>query len=169
MFNRAIKSVIAIAALSVVAVPSAYAQLVNGKWQAPAKSGTAGAAAPRQGTEVRPAQRETPRATLNNGAVPLRVIRAVLMSDGSIVADFGFGLERVVRACSSEAANMPLRIVASGSANSQPVPQLQPVPGMQPAPAQMTASQQMAQHAPSQAAQVSCHLRDQSGHIFATR
>ncbi|HEX7937374.1 MAG TPA: hypothetical protein VF483_00190, partial [Gemmatimonadaceae bacterium] len=108
-------------------------------------------------------------AAVNNGAVPLRVIRAVLMSDGSIVADFGSGLERVARACPSETSNMPLRIVASGSGNLQPVPQLQPVPGMQPAPAQMTASQQMAQHAPSQAAQASCHLRDQSGHVFATR
>ena len=169
MFNRALRCVGLGCALAVFATPSAFAQLVNGKWQAPPKSGSAGATAPRQGTEVRPEDGTAKSKANKDGVVPLRVIPAVLMSDGSIMADFGSGLEVVGRACPNSAANMPLRIVAGGASNTQPVPQLQPAPGMQAAPAQATASQQMSQsHTPSAPAQSSCHLR-QSGRVFVTR
>jgi hypothetical protein len=172
MFKRAAKPITAGAALAFLAMAPASAQLVNGKWQAPPKSGTAGAAAPRQGTEVRHESDGTGVATTtNNGVVPVRVIPAVLMSDGSIMADFGSGLEPVQRACAHSVQRSPLRVVAAGG-STQPAPVLQPAPGMQPAPAQATASQQMSpfgQRTPSQAARSSCHLRDESGHVYATR
>lgn len=170
MLDRVVKTFAMASALAIVALASASAQLVNGKWQAPAKSGSTGAVAPRQGTEVRRENGGANTTTAGNGVVPLRVIPAVLMSDGSIMADFGSGLEFVRRACPSSASTMPLRIVAGGQ--TQPAPELQPVPGMQPSPAQTTPSQQMlpsAQRAASQAAQSSCHLRDQRGRVYATR
>lgn len=149
------------------------AQLVNGKWQPPARSSGGAGATARQGVQVR---RENdaiaPTAPVATGAVPVRVIPAVVMSDGSILADFGSGLEVVRRACPSAVANMPLRIIGA-PVSTQPVPGLQPVPGMQPPPAQSTPSQtalpSAQSRAPSKAALSSCHLRDQRGRAFATR
>jgi len=172
MLQRAGKLVGAASAMALLALTPASGQLVNGKWQPPPKSGSGGATTKRQGTEVR---RENGNGAGNAGqatnVVPLRVIPAVLMSDGSIMADFGAGMEFVRRACPTAASSMPLRVVASGQ--TQPVPELQPVPGMQPAPAQTTASQSMLPSAqsrtPSRAAQSSCHLRDQAGRAYATR
>ncbi len=153
-----------------LAVSAANAQLVNGKWQAPAKaSGSAGATAPRQGTEVR---REPATASQqpNNGVVPIRVIHAVLMSDGSVQADFGVGLEPVSRSCGGDFRYTPLRIIGS----LPDLPGMQPVPGMQPAPAPQTESAKalpssQARAAANQAAKASCHLRDANGRFFATR
>jgi len=176
MSNRAWKRVVIASALAFVAAPPATAQLVNGKWQAPAKSGGTAAAAPRQGTEVR---RDAGAATASNGTigtvVPVRVIHAVLMSDGSVMADFGAGLELVQRACPQSMLQSPLRIIgAPPGTQPQPAPGLQPAPGMQPAPALQTESQKMLPSAQQvaaahSAAQASCHLRDQQGHTFAVR
>src|SRR5256885_1676922 len=161
MLKRALRGLSVACALAMVASSAASAQLVNGKWQAPPQSGGSAGAAARQGTEVRHERDTTAVTRANNTVVPIRVIPAVLMSDGSIMADFGAGLEPVARACPHSALRSPLRIIAAGG-STQPVPELQPVPGMQAAPAQATASQQMASstqsHTLSRAAQVSCHL-----------
>jgi hypothetical protein len=132
---------------------TANAQLVNGKWQAPAKpSGTA--TAPRQGVQAQ--QPETKKPTSSGGVVltPLRVIQAIVMTDGSIWADFGFGLEQVSRSCPSGASTMPLQVIG--------VSQL---PDPRVAPPILTAQQKAVS---KEAAQASCLVRD-GGRIFATR
>lgn len=163
---------LALALVLIGSVPGG-AQLVNGKWQAPARPSGGASAAPRQGVQVR-RENDAAAATVPvaNGSVLVRVIHAVVMSDGSIVADFGTGLEVVRRACPSAVANMPLRIIGA-PVSTQPVPGLQTVPGIQPPPAQSTPSQlalpSAQSRAPSKAALSSCHLRDQRGRAFATR
>ncbi|MEK7400937.1 MAG: hypothetical protein AABZ80_01100 [Gemmatimonadota bacterium] len=174
MISRTVKGVSIVSALALVVAAPLSAQLVNGKWQAPAKTGGSGAGAPRQGVQTRNETGAESRqsAQVNNGAVPVRVIHAVVMSDGGIYADFGSGLEPVRRACPSAVSSMPLRVVG-GEPTTQPAPGLQTVPGIQPAPNQATASElalsPTRSRSPSQAARSSCHLRDQRGRAFATR
>lgn len=162
MFERTSLRVSMVLAL---AASVADAQLVNGKWQAPAKaSGAAGSAAPRQGVQAQPQPvvNATPQA--NSAVVPIRVIHAVLLSDGSVQADFGAGLEAVQRSCGGDFRYTPLRIIGT----------LPPVPGVHPAPAPQTESAKalpsaQARAAANQAAKASCHLRDANGRFFATR
>jgi hypothetical protein len=173
MSDRAVMRVVVATVLVATAFTPAAAQLVNGKWQAPSKSGGAAGAAPRTGVQTGTrAAKPTTSTGAATSAVPVRVIPAIVMSDGSIVADFGAGLEPVRRACPGSVADMPLRVVG-GVTSTQPAPGLQAAPGMQAAPAQATASQQAlpsAQvRAANQAARASCHLRDQRGRAFATR
>jgi hypothetical protein len=167
MFERTVLGVSMVLSLAATA---ADAQLVNGKWQAPAKgSGASGSAAPRQGVQAsQPAAPATSQSS--NAVVPIRVIHAVVMSDGSVMADFGAGLEPVQRSCGGNFQHMPLRIIGS----LPPAPGMHPAPGMQPAPAQQTESQKalpsaQVRAAANQAAKASCHLRDANGRVFATR
>jgi hypothetical protein len=147
-------------ALTAAVGSTADAQLANGKWQAPA--GGAAATTPRKGVQVQ----ETPKQTQtnSNSAVPLRVIQAVVMSDGRILADFGYGLEQVTRSCPSSASTMPLQVIGTSQVpdptrQPMPDPTRQPIPGLTP--------QQRA--ASKESAQASCHVRDSRGVVFATR
>jgi hypothetical protein len=167
MFERIALQVSVVLSL---AASAADAQLANGKWRAPAKgSGSSGTAAPKQGVQASPPVVTATRQS-NNAVVPIRVIHAVLMSDGSVQADFGAGLVPVSRSCGGDFRYTPLRIIGSLPA----VPGQHPAPGMQPAPAPLTESQKalpsaQARAAAQQAAQASCHLRDAKGRFFATR
>ena len=174
MFERVLTRALLGCAFVLIAHGQASAQLVNDKWQAPAKSGVAAGGAPRQGVEARPSiESASSASTAGNGAVPVRVIPAVVMSNGAVYADFGAGMELVRRACPSSANSMPLRVVGHVPSSAQSTSGVQPVPGMQPAPAQLTSSQLAVSSVParpaSQAAQSSCHLRDARGRAFATR
>jgi hypothetical protein len=106
--------------------------------------------------------------------VAYTVLPAVVMSDGSIWADFGYGYVPVSRACA----------VASTALNTQPtvfagngVVLSGPPTYMQPAPAQPTASQQMISSGQTtgqtnvqiSAAQSACYSRDANGRVFVIR
>jgi hypothetical protein len=94
---------------SVSVAAAADAQMVNGRWQLPAK----GATGARQGVVVEgpPARQPTlvpnPTAPIPGNLsypqqaqpVQFTLVPAILMSDGSIFANFGFGYEPVMRSC----------------------------------------------------------------------
>jgi hypothetical protein len=68
--------------------------------------------------------------------------RYIVLNDGSIIADLGYGYEQVIRSCSvtgsqrqswvTHPAPAPAR--PAGASPTQPVPGWQPAPGQQPAP-----------------------------------
>jgi hypothetical protein len=158
-------------ALAVVASASlaaaATAQLVNGRWQPPPKNATSG----KQGVIVeRPATPQpglvpNPTAPIpGNPSYPLQPVQpvqftlvpAVIMSDGSIFANFGFGFEPVLRSCVSNVVvvgGQPQRIGSNGAripnhGASQP----------------QTSQLQTVRLSP--AAQTGCFTRDNLGRVF---
>ena len=166
-----LRSSLLVAAL-VSALSDAQAQAATGRYRAPA----AQAAPTRRGTEVRP-QAAAPAASPAPSpfgapaphVVALKLVPAVIMSDGSVFADFGFGLEQVRRACGGVGGLGDTRSLSSGAT----IP-TQSSPGMQRAPAQRTQSQQNltsqpSQRQPSRAALGSCFTRDASGRVFVTQ
>ena len=132
----------------------------------------------RQGVEARPQQ---PTVVVvdpyyHNPAYPMQAPRpvqftlvpAVLMSDGSIFANFGFGYEPVVRSCNTVVVTGPLQVIGS---NGVVLGQSNAMPYTQPVPNQMTASQQMIANGQrlSVPAQLACFSRDAAGRIFVYR
>lgn len=100
--------------------------------------------------------------------VQFTLVPAVLMSDGSIFANFGFGYEPVMRSCSHVVVvGGPIQKVGAGGI---PLGQAN-TPYTQPVPNQMTASQQMLAngHRLSGPAQLSCFTRDAAGRVFVYR
>lgn len=132
----------------------------------------------RQGVEARPPQTVVmadPYNYYRNPSYPMQpvpvqftLVPAILMSDGSIFANFGFGYEPVIRSCNAVVVTGQVqRIGANGVvlAQSSALPYTQPVPN------QMTASQQMIAHGHrlSAPAQLSCFTRDAAGRVFVYR
>ena len=100
--------------------------------------------------------------------VQFTLVPAILMSDGSIFANFGFGYEPVMRSCSQVVVvGGPIQKVGAGGI---PLGQAN-TPYTQPVPNQMTASQQMIAngHQLSGPAQWSCFTRDAAGRVFVYR
>lgn len=95
------------------------------------------------------------------------MVPALLMSDGSIFANFGFGYEPVIRTCYAVSTAPMQRIGANGVAlhNSDAMPYTPAVPN------QMTASQQMIANGTrlSGPAQLACFTRDAAGRVFVYR
>lgn len=154
--------------LILATVGASDAQLANGRWQAPPKS----AGGQRGVQPTKPDASVSPTSTVLSPSpqpVAVKLIPAVVMSDGSILADFGFGLEPVRRACSRVVlSTRPIPVIAG---NGQVLSH--GVPGTQPAPAQVTPSQQnlpsASQRPLSRAALGSCFTRDLSGRAFVIR
>lgn len=98
------------------------------------------------------------------------IIPGLLMSDGSIWANFGFGYEPISRACAPVAVAPGTRVVAANGRVLSQSPNY-----AQPAPAQATASQQnlpsvqAQQRQLSDAARSACYSRDQNGRVFVYR
>lgn len=158
------------ALLAAAGVESALAQPARGV-QRPA----AATASTRRGVEVSPRPNPAPTATPFGVPAPhvvaVKLVPAVIMSDGSVFADFGFGLEPVRRACGGVGGLGETRSLSGGVFTPTSL-----LPGIQPAPAQRTASQQnlKSQIQPSQrltspAVLGACFTRDASGRVFATR
>ena len=140
----------------------------GGKFSLPAQ-GTV-----RQGVEARPPQTVVVDQNYyyRNPSYPVQPVQfilvpALLMSDGSIFANFGFGYEPVVRTCYAVSTAPVQRIGANGVAlhNSNAMPYTPPVPN------QMTASQQMIANGTrlSAPAQLACFTRDAAGRVFVYR
>jgi hypothetical protein len=153
---------------SILLTDTAAAQMVNGVAQPPAKPSSA-----RQGVivtpppapvRVLPANPSYPDALLPRipvqpaQPVQFTLVPAIIMSDGSILANFGFGYEPVLRSCSSPVVvvvgGAPRRIAGNGVS----------IPNNN---APSAAPQQ--QIVLSAAAQSSCFTRDGFGRVFVYR
>ena len=113
-----------------------------------------------------------PNQYYRNPSYPLQPVQfilvpALLLSDGSIFANFGFGYEPVLRSCSAVVVTGQVQRVG---ANGVPL-QTNALPYTQPVPNQMTASQQMIAngHRLSGPAQLSCFTHDAAGRVFVYR
>ena len=105
--------------------------------------------------------------------VAFTLIPAILLSDGTVLADFGFGYEPVTRACGNAVVmSTPTVFAGNGvilSRGTTTVTYTQPVPN------QMTPSQQNLPSAQSRfpiltaASQTACFTRDAQGRFFAAR
>ena len=105
--------------------------------------------------------------------VAFTLIPAILMSDGTVLADFGFGFEPVTRACGNAVVMSTPQVIAGNgvvlSRGSSTVTFTQPVPN------QATASQLNLPSAQSQfpiltaASQSACFTRDAQGRFFVVR
>ena len=90
--------------------------------------------APRAGVEARPAPAVTSNPTVFSQPVTVSLVPMVLMSDGTIFANFGFGFERVSRPCSNTlVVGQPTVVASNGVVLSQPQQPTytQPVPNQQ--------------------------------------
>jgi len=154
-------SIALVAALSTMSLDAA-AQVGTGRYSPP----STGSVGPQRGVVRRDTSRavRTPPGQATNAVpVAVKLVPAVVMSDGTIMADFGFGLEVVRRACASVQTGGKVFIGGGQVIGQQPL--------VQPAPAQATPSQQMSpgQRPLSRAAQGSCFTRDASGRVFITQ
>jgi hypothetical protein len=105
--------------------------------------------------------------------VAFTLIPAILMSDGTVLADFGFGFEPVTRACGNAVVMSTPQVIAGNgvvlSPGSTTVTYTQPVPN------QATPSQQNLPSAQSRfpiltaASQSACFMRDAQGRLFVAR
>lgn len=156
---------------------SAEAQLTGGRWRLPPQTSGGGNKAVEVKTE--PTVVVTPsvpgQTVFAHHPVAFTFVPAILMSDGSVFANFGLGFEPVLRPCSAGiVVGQPSRVVGSNGVvlTNAPAPTY-----TQPVPAQMTPSQQTVRASQtrngtvtvSQAAQLACFSRDASGRVFALR
>lgn len=167
-----LKSTIVSAVLVTLAMSGAQAQTARGSWRAPATSSASsrrGVAATTQ-PQTNQSPPSSPFGVPAPHVVAVKLVPAVIMSDGSVLADFGFGLEPVRRACVGGVGGLgDARSLSSGA-----VIPTQGASGLPPAPAQRTASQQNLTsqpqfRQPSRAALGSCFTRDAFGRVFVTR
>jgi hypothetical protein len=105
--------------------------------------------------------------------VAFTLIPAILMSDGTVLADFGFGFEPVTRACGNTVVMSTPQVIAGNgvvlSPGSTTVTYTQPVPN------QATPSQQNLPSAQTRfpvltaASQSACFTKDAQGRFFVAR
>lgn len=158
---------------------AADAQQVNGVWTLTpqASAGSQGIARDPQPTVIF----VTPSSGFNTGLhhrtvfprhpIAFTMIPAIILSDGTVVADFGFGFEPVFRSCRGAIVVGQPRVMASnGVVLSQGTPSY-----TQPVPAQTTPSQQILPSAQvrngivSAVAQTACFSRDAAGRVIVFR
>lgn len=103
-------------------------------------------------------------------ALTLIMVPAVVLSNGSVFADFGFGFEPIFRSCGGAVVG-PTRVVAGNGLVLSPAAPTY----TQPVPAQITPSQQLLPSAQarsvviSSVAQSACFSRDAAGRVFIFR
>lgn len=93
----------------------------------------------------------------------LFVIPAMVTSDGTVLANFGMGLEPVTRSCGGTMVTSRSRVVGSNGRVLTEPNYTQPVPN------QATASQQMSYRVLTAASQTACFTTDGSGRFFVVR
>ncbi len=166
---------ILVAALGwMVAAGAAQAQQSGGVWRlSPEPNGTRAVEARKEPVVVVvPEQRYRQPHVFPRYPVAATLVPAILMSDGSVLANFGFGYEPVYRSCSGAVVVGEPTVVAG---NGVVLSQQQRPTYTQPVPNQQTASQQLAQSNLSRqvlvsgAAQSSCFSRDGAGRVFVYR
>lgn len=144
----------------------------NGTWRISPESNS------RRGIETPPKQSQVvvvPSLEFGGAVFPRQpiafvMIPAILMSDGTVLANFGMGYEPVTRSCGGTVVVTTPQVVASNGRvlNQRPT-------YMQPAPNQATASQQNLPSAQrsfpilTAASQTACFSSDPSGRFFVVR
>jgi len=165
---------VAVAVGLVFPASDAKAQQSGGVWRlSPEPNGTRAVEARKEPTVVVVSEPRIPqRHVFPRFPVLVTLVPAILMSDGSVFANFGFGYEPVYRSCSGAVVvGQPTVVASNGVVLSQP----QRPTYTQPVPNQQTASQQFARAnlagtaVVSDAAQSSCFNRDASGRVFVYR
>jgi hypothetical protein len=154
-------------------VSTVDAQLVNGRFQLPPQSAGSSRGVARA---PEPTVIVVSPSTLHRSVFPRRplyftMIPAVVMSDGSVLADFGFGFEPVVRSCAGTVflSGEPKVIAGNGVVLSQGATYTQPVPN-QLTPSQISVSSGQSQTVVlSSAAQTACFTRDGTGRVVVVR
>jgi hypothetical protein len=103
--------------------------------------------------------------------VAFNLVPAILMSDGTVWANFGFGFEPIVRPCGAVVIAGQPSVVASNGVLLQPSrpTYTQPVPNQQTNSQQVIAGHNGSTVIVSNAAQLACFGRDASGRVFAYR
>src|SRR5687767_11635400 len=173
MTTKRLTRITAIAAVvlgsSISLAGSADAQMVNGVAQPPKPGSTRQgviATPPPAPARAVPANPSFPDALFPSipvhqvHPVQFTLVPAVLMSDGSIFANFGFGFEPVLRSCASAApvvvvGGTPRRVAGNGTVIPSHAPSQQ--------------VQQQPQVVLSSAAQTGCFTRDNFGRVFVFR
>ena len=145
----------------------AEAQLSGGQWRLSPEPNRGRAAVE---VKPQPTVAVAPGMMLPVQPVAFNLVPAILMSDGTVWANFGFGFEPIVRPCGAVVVTGQPAVVAGNGALLQPSRPTY----TQPVPNQQTNSQQMvAGHngtvIVSNAAQLACFGRDASGRVFAYR
>jgi hypothetical protein len=153
---------------------SSQAQLVNGVWQGSAQAGGTAAIArdPQLFVVIAPSATVFSRSVFPRRPVIFTTIPAILLSDGTVVADFGFGFEPVFRSCGGAVVvGEPTVMAGNGVILSPGTPTYtQPVPNQQTASQQLLPSAQSINAANlSLAAQGACFSRDAAGRIIVFR
>ena len=110
--------------------------------------------------------------------VAFTLLPAVILSDGRIYADFGYGYEPVSRACAPVYSRTETLGVSGGGirvigangtvlsgGNTQPAPRIGPAPRMAPHPNQPSDAQQVRQGAVTSAAHSSCYRQEPTGTV----
>jgi hypothetical protein len=161
--------------LTLTLAGSAEAQLSGGRWiLTPQANSGRGRAVEAKPAPVVVVDQPGFNSTVFRQPVAYLLVPAILMSDGSVFANFGGGFEQVSRSCAGGVVvGQPQVIGGNGRVLSPAAPRY-----MQPAPAQMTASQQMLPSVQAQSAAAAmrsrsmssaCFSRDGSGRLFAFR
>lgn len=170
------------AALAVgMAASVVSAQPVNGVWQptlSPNRGRVAAAAAPPAIVAVTPTffaptvfnQSFINQPVQTNQLVLVNQVPSILLSDGTVLANFGSGFEQV-HSCATVVviAGEPRVVAGNGRVLSRPAAPTY----TQPVPNQITASQQLSSYTRafggSNAAQASCFTRDAVGRVFVNQ
>ena len=110
--------------------------------------------------------------------VAFTLLPAVILSDGRIYADFGYGYEPVSRACAPVysktgtlgASGGGIRVVGANGmvlsgGNTQPAPRIGPAPRMAPHPNQPSDAQQVRPGTVASAAHSSCYRQEPTGTV----
>jgi hypothetical protein len=156
-------------ALLLVTGGSAHAQLVDGKWILSPTTGSGRAAVATPPKEQQPVFLPGSTPIVVQAQPVLLVIPAFVLSDGTIVANFGMGFEPVNRPCGASVVMLSQPTVVAGNGmvlHSATLPQTAPAP--------LTASQQAIRPQPrfpvlTAASQTACFSRDQTGRFFVVR
>lgn len=158
------------ALLAVAAAEPAAAQGARGRFTLPSKPPRVAVQKPRTQTVI-VTQRTPVRPSYPAHPVAFTLLPAVVMSDGRVFADFGYGYEPVSRACA--ASGYQTTTVLTGSqyqipvvgangtllnGNTQPAPRMAPPPRMATNPNQPAAA--AAQTSVSRVASSSCYRRE---------
>lgn len=164
--------------IGLLALSAADAAAQNGGWRATGGGQGGGRATTRatsRPTVVTPRDPHGPIAPQTPGSllnpvtyrVPVAIIPAILMSDGSIFANFGFGYEPVVRVCGGAAMGA---VVASNGVVLQPAPAASQQTVTLYTPAMLIQSGYVVhQVVVSDMGRLACHNRDGSGLVYIYR
>lgn len=163
------RAILGALALTIVASAAADAQMRGGVWTLSPNTGRG-----------RPAVQAQPQPTvvvarpvtfLPPQPVAFIFVPAVLMSDGSVYANFGYGYEPIVRPCANNAVVTQTGVLSTnGTVIYQPAPPTYQHPAPNPVTsAYVRSGQTSVVVTTGQNAQLACFSRDATGRVFAYR